>query len=55
MRLEFGLSGIRILIDAREFIPGRFTGIARVLEGLISALSVRPLTKNILLALTAPT
>ena len=28
-----------ILVDAREFIPGRFTGIGRVLKGLIEALS----------------
>jgi len=28
-----------ILIDAREFVPGRFTGIARVLTGLVQALA----------------
>jgi alpha-1,3-rhamnosyl/mannosyltransferase len=54
MPLEFELSGIRILIDAREFVLGRFTGIARVLEGLISALSVHPPTKTILLAAYSP-
>lgn len=48
--LEFALSGKRILIDAREFLLGRFTGIARVLEGLIGALSVHPSAKSILLA-----
>jgi glycosyltransferase involved in cell wall biosynthesis len=29
----------RILIDAREFVPGRLTGISRVLEGLINGLT----------------
>lgn len=29
-----------ILIDGREFVPGRFTGIGRVLSGLLSALSL---------------
>ncbi|MBW1997082.1 MAG: glycosyltransferase family 4 protein [Deltaproteobacteria bacterium] len=29
---------IRILLDAREFVPGRLTGIGRVLVGLIHAL-----------------
>jgi hypothetical protein len=54
MRLEFALTGTRILIDAREFILGRFTGIARVLEGLIGALSVHPSTKTVLLAAYDP-
>jgi glycosyltransferase involved in cell wall biosynthesis len=39
MPLELRVTGERILIDAREFIPGRYTGIARVLEGLVAALS----------------
>lgn len=30
-----------VLIDAREFVPGRFTGIARVLAGLVQALAER--------------
>lgn len=30
--------GARLLVDAREFVTGRFTGIGRVLEGLIDAL-----------------
>jgi glycosyltransferase involved in cell wall biosynthesis len=50
MPLEYNLSGARFLIDAREFVQGRFTGIARVLEGLIDALSVHPPTETILLA-----
>ena len=32
------MPGARILVDAREFVPGRYTGIARVLDGLIEAL-----------------
>lgn len=48
--LEANLAAPRILIDAREFVQGRFTGIARVLEGLISALSVHPPTGKIFLA-----
>jgi glycosyltransferase involved in cell wall biosynthesis len=50
MFLEYKLPGVKILIDAREFVQGRFTGIARVLEGLIDALSGHPSTETIILA-----
>jgi glycosyltransferase involved in cell wall biosynthesis len=50
MRLELGLPGIKILIDSREFILERFTGIARVLDGLIDALSEYASTEVIFLA-----
>ena len=33
------MKGKRILIDAREFVEGKLTGIGRVLEGLLSALA----------------
>lgn len=54
MLLGDKLPGFKILIDAREFVQGRFTGIARVLEGLISALSVHPPTNTIFLASYSP-
>jgi glycosyltransferase involved in cell wall biosynthesis len=50
IHLEHGLSGARFLIDAREFIQGRFTGIARVLEGLIEAVSWCVSTEVVFLA-----
>lgn len=40
----------RILIDAREFVGGRRTGIARVLEGLAGALSETDIADEIILA-----
>ncbi len=40
----------RLLIDGREFIPGRRTGIGRVLIGLIDALTQSTLIRTILLA-----
>lgn len=39
-----------ILIDAREFVPGRFTGIARVILGLVEALQLQ-MDKEIVLAI----
>jgi glycosyltransferase involved in cell wall biosynthesis len=39
-----------ILIDAREFNPGRLTGIGRVLSGLIDALAKCDFTNKIILA-----
>ena len=39
-----------LLIDAREFIPGRVTGIGRVLDGLSNALAKSHLIKKITLA-----
>ena len=50
MPLELRVTGERILIDAREFIPGRYTGIARVLEGLVAALSEAASIEAIFLA-----
>ena len=50
MLLGDKLPGVKILIDAREFVRGRFTGIARVLEGLTDAISGHPFTETILLA-----
>ena len=41
----------RILMDAREFVGGRFTGIARVLEGLTDALAAREPSFRIFLAM----
>jgi glycosyltransferase involved in cell wall biosynthesis len=43
-----------VLIDAREFAHERLTGIARVLEGLIDALSVHQPATTILLAACNP-
>jgi len=42
--------GNRLLADGREFVKGRFTGIGRVLEGLIRALVESSLVGEILLA-----
>jgi hypothetical protein len=40
----------RILIDAREFVHGRSTGIGRVLEGLTNALAASDFVKDVVLA-----
>lgn len=40
----------RILVDAREFVKARFTGIGRVLEGVVEALDGSYLDLNIVLA-----
>ena len=40
----------RVLINACEFIPGKTTGIGRVLEGLIDALSETDIAHEIILA-----
>ena len=45
-------SPLRVLIDAREFIHGRLTGIGRVLEGLSDALSDSRIAEEIVLAAT---
>lgn len=42
--------GIQILVDGREFTHGRFTGIARVLQGLTESLAESALCKHVLLA-----
>lgn len=42
----------RVLIDAREFVPNRFTGIGRVLEGLTDALAESGYLEKITLAVT---
>jgi len=42
--------GKSILVDAREFVHGRFTGIGRVLEGLNDALAASGIAKNVILA-----
>jgi glycosyltransferase involved in cell wall biosynthesis len=47
-------TGRTILIDAREFVPGRRTGIARVLEGLTDALARLAPGKKIVLAAPNP-
>ena len=39
-----------ILIDAREFVHGRSTGIGRVLEGLTDALAESGIAKQVVLA-----
>ena len=44
--------GRRVLIDAREFVPNRFTGIGRVLEGLTDALAARGYLEEITLVVT---
>ena len=46
--------GIRILIDAREFTDGRFTGIARVLQGLTESLAESAFCKHVSLAVHNP-
>jgi glycosyltransferase involved in cell wall biosynthesis len=38
-----------ILVDAREFVHGRFTGIGRVLEGLTDALAASEIAKQVVL------
>ncbi len=43
-------TGKRILMDAREFVRGRFSGIRRVLEGLTDALAERCSSLGIALA-----
>jgi glycosyltransferase involved in cell wall biosynthesis len=40
----------RVLIDVREFVKGRYTGISRVLEGLIDVLSTSAVAKDLVLA-----
>lgn len=45
-----GITEETILIDGREFVKGRFTGIGRVLEGLVDALVESGVTKQIVLA-----
>ena len=45
---------IRILIDAREFVHGRFTGIARVLQGLTGSLAESAFCKEVVLAVHDP-
>lgn len=44
----------RILVDAREFTPGRLTGIGRVLEGLLDALAESDSVDNIILTVFDP-
>lgn len=44
----------RILIDAREFVEGKLTGIARVLEGLASALAENDVVGEIQLGASDP-
>jgi glycosyltransferase involved in cell wall biosynthesis len=46
--------GIRILIDAREFTDDRFTGIARVLQGLTDSLAESAFCKHLSLAVRDP-
>ena len=41
-----------VIIDAREFVPGRFTGIGRVLTGLVGALAESRLVDGITMAVT---
>jgi len=43
----------RILVDAREFVRGRRTGIGRVLEGLIDALAESGIVEEIVLGLSS--
>ncbi len=43
-----------VLLDAREFIPGRFTGIGRVLEGLVDALLESEVVEKVILATYGP-
>jgi glycosyltransferase involved in cell wall biosynthesis len=44
------MRGKRILIDGREFVGARLTGIGRVLEGLVSTLAETDFAQEILLA-----
>lgn len=46
--------GHEILIDAREFVPGRLTGIGRVLAGLVDALTFSTSIQTVLLAMQRP-
>lgn len=46
--------GARLLVDAREFVPGRFTGIGRVLAGLAEALADSPAFSAVTLAASCP-
>jgi glycosyltransferase involved in cell wall biosynthesis len=48
------MKGKRILIDAREFVEGKLTGIGRVLEGLVNALAETDLAREISLASSNP-
>jgi len=41
---------VQILLDAREFVEARLTGIGRVLEGLVTALAATDIAHEILLA-----
>jgi len=43
-----------ILIDAREYVHGRFTGIGRVLEGLSDALAESDTIMEVILAVSSP-
>ncbi len=43
-----------IIVDCREFVAGRFTGISRVLEGLVDALAQDLPTERLLLASPDP-
>lgn len=43
----------RILVDAREFVPGRFTGIGRFLSGLLDALIESDFVGSIVLVATS--
>ena len=47
-------SRLRVLVDAREFTPGRVTGIGRVLEGFVEALCHSRIDADILLAVNLP-
>lgn len=42
----------RLLVDAREWIPGRMTGIGRMLAGCVDALAASPLQPALTLAVT---
>jgi glycosyltransferase involved in cell wall biosynthesis len=44
----------RILVDAREFVEEKLTGIGRVLKGLVSAVAESDLAREILLASSDP-
>jgi len=45
---------LNVLIDAREFVPEKLTGIGRVLEGLTDALTESYTIKKISLAVSSP-
>jgi len=47
---QFMKSNIRVLIDARELVPGRTTGIGRVLLGIVGAIGASALVHQIVLA-----